>query len=256
MNKKESRSLTIAIMSIFFLMAGIGAITPGLQSIADAFPTVPFNTILLANTLPSLFIIPASFLAGTVAGSRIKYRTLILGGILLFTCGGAAPIILDNFTLILVTRAIFGIGLGLITPLGNALILNFFEGQARANLLGAGNVSLNAGGIVLQLLGGFLAAINWRYTFLSHLFGLISLVIVYILLKEPEKVERPAERKTPVPKAVYFYSLLLMLMFLFTFPLMLSMSSIISEEGLGDASAAAVVLSMFTVGGTVAGLVF
>jgi hypothetical protein len=45
--------------------------------------------------------------------------------------------------MILVSRAFFGIGAGLCGPLGGALILKFFEGQQRANMLGISNVVTN-----------------------------------------------------------------------------------------------------------------
>ena len=49
-------------------------------------------------------------------------------GHIAFSLAGAAPIFMSNFTTILVARALFGVGLGIIMPLGN-LVLAFYEGQ-------------------------------------------------------------------------------------------------------------------------------
>ncbi|HHX77080.1 MAG TPA: MFS transporter, partial [Firmicutes bacterium] len=166
------------------------------------------------------------------------------------------PYYLSNFTLILVMRAIFGIGLGLLTPLGNALILGIFEGEARASMLGIGNVVSTLGGILLKLMAGFLAAIHWRYMFLTHLLGLVTLVAGILFLKEPEKVEQSAGLKVKLPGAVYLYGTVMALIFMALSPVLLGVSTIIIGEGLGDASDSAIVLAMFTTGAMTAGALF
>lgn len=146
----SKKLVTIAVMSVFFIAMGIGTITPAIQSIAEAFPEIGFSTILLVSTLPSLFIIPSTYIAGMVVGTKVGYRPLLIAGVLLFSLAGAAPYILtSSFAIILVTRALFGIGLGVIMPLGNALILSLYEGQERANMLGLSGVVMNLGGIAL-----------------------------------------------------------------------------------------------------------
>jgi len=250
--------VTIAVMSVFFLTMGVGTVTPAIQSVAEAFPELSFSTILLVSTLPSLFIIPSTYISGMVAGNKIGYRPLLLIGILLFSLAGAAPYILTaSFAVILVARAIFGIGLGIISPLGNALILSLYEGQERANMLGLSGVVMNLGGIALQLLGGILAAIRWNYAFLAHLLGIVSLLMVMFMLPEPEKrEEEKVQEKIVIPGSVYLISLLFGIAIMANYPLLVNMSTIISTSNLGDAASAGVVLSMFTVGGMIAGAIF
>ena len=124
-----------AIMSIFCLCMGVGTITPALNTIMQAFPDLPISTIYLASTLPSLTVIPATIVAGMLAGDKAKYKTLAIIGIVIFILGGVAPYFSDNFTVILIERAVFGIGLGIISPLGNALILlDDVQTSGRSNL--------------------------------------------------------------------------------------------------------------------------
>jgi len=257
---KNKTIVSFAVMSVFFIAMGIGTITPAIQNIAEAFPDIAFSTILLVSTLPSLTIIPATLFAGAVAGNKMKYRTLLLIGILLFVVAGVAPAFLGNFTAILISRAVFGIGLGIISPLGNALILGLFEGQARANMLGLSGVVMNIGGIAFQMLGAILCAINWRYAFYAHALGALSLIVVFFLLPEPEKVEQPAggasAPKAKMPGSVYLISLLFGLAMMLNYPMMVNMSTIIITGNLGNAASAGAVLSMFTVGGMVAGVLF
>ncbi len=252
----SQRTVTVAIMSVFFIAMGIGTITPAIQDIAEAFPHLGFSTILLASTLPSLFIIPSSILAGMAAGSKVGYRTLLIWGTLLFSLAGAAPIFMSNFTTILVARALFGIGLGIIMPLGNALVLAFYEGQERANMLGLGGVMMNIGGIVLQLLGGFFSSIRWNLAFLPHLIGLVTLIMVMFMLPEPEKKEQVIVEKATIPWSVYLIAIIFGVVTMLNYPALVNMSTIIITGNLGDAASAGIVLSLFTVGGMVAGAVF
>lgn len=253
---ENKKTVTLAVMSIFFIAMGIGTITPAIQNIAEAFSHINFSTILLVSTLPSLFLIPSTALTGVVAGNQVSYRTLLIVGILLFVAAGAAPAFMTSFTMILVARAFFGIGLGTLAPLGNAIILSLYEGQERANMLGLSGVVMNLGGIVLQLLGGYLCSFKWSYAFLAHLLGIISLVMVMFMLPEPEKKEHQAQEKISIPPAVYFISILFGIAMMLNYPLLVNMSTIIITDNLGDAASAGFVLSMFTVGGMIAGAIF
>lgn len=255
MNKNKNL-VTIAVMSIYFIAMGIGTITPAIQNIAEAFPQIDFTTILLVSTLPSLFIIPSTVLAGMLAGNKMRYRTLLIIGILLFVIAGTAPAFMNDFTAILISRAVFGIGLGIISPLGNALILKLFDGQERANMLGLSTIVMNIGGIVLQMLGAILCSINWHYAFLAHLLGIISLVIVLFMLPEPEREVQAAGEKIKMPTVIYIISLLFGIATMLNYPMLVNMSTIIITGNLGNAASAGVVLSMFTVGGMVAGAIF
>jgi MFS family permease len=155
-----------------------------------------------------------------------------------------------------VARALFGIGLGVLAPLGNAMILNLYDGQERANMLGLSGVVMNLGGIILQLLGGYLCSFKWSYAFLAHLLGIISLVMVMFMLPEPEKKAEAVAEKISIPSAVYVISILFGISMMLNYPMLVNMSTIIITDNLGDAAAAGIVLSMFTVGGMIAGAIF
>lgn len=247
---------SFSLMSVFFVAMGVGTITPALQNLAEAFPEVPFTTVLMLSTLPSLFIIPFTIIAGAVAGTKIGFKPLLIVSLFLFIIGGAAPYFMSDFNTILVSRAVFGIGLGILTPLGNAIVMKLFDGQQRANMLGLGTVIMNVGGIVLQLLAGILCSINVKYTWLAHLLAILSLVIVILFLPEPEKDVRAAGEKVKMPGGVYLLSTVFGIFFMLMYPMLLNMSTIIISSGLGNAAAAGTVLSMFTVGGMISGALF
>lgn len=254
---KNKSILKIIVLSVYFVGMAIGTVTPALASIAAAFPSIPFTTLLLVSTLPTLISVPATLISGRLAGGAVKYKTLLVGGMILFLIGGIAPYFISSFGGILALRAVFGVGLGIVAPLGGALIIAFFDGDDRAKMMGLSGVIGNIGGIIFQLLGGIAASIMWNISFLVHGIGIVTLLLV-LFLPEPEKAPAPqaGEAAPKMPSIVYMYSGGLLVTMMLVYPLLVNMSSIILAGGMGDASVAALVLTMFTVSGMLAGVVF
>ncbi|MEL1134167.1 MFS transporter [Desulfitobacterium sp. THU1] len=257
--KKQSLAL-LAIFSFAFIAMGVGTITPAIASIAAAFPSVGFSTILLVSTIPSLVSIPVAIIGGSIAGKSVKYRTLVIFATIVFVIGGVVPYFLDNFITILVSRAFFGLGLGLIMPLNTSLIFNLIPPDKQANIMGINGVVMNIGGIVLQLLGGVFASIAWNYSFLAHALGLITLLLVILFLPEPKKHQFPAgaeasQEKLKLPGSIYGWALVFLIVTILDFPSLTNMSFVLQTIG-ANSSVAGIVLMFMTVGGMLAGTVF
>ncbi|MGE4354470.1 MAG: MFS transporter [Oscillospiraceae bacterium] len=253
--KKVSTLGTIAIMSMFFIAMGFTVVTPAMAKFAEAFPN---NNFVLISTLPTLFIVIGTFLSGSVAGKKLSYKTLAVTGSLLFLIGGVAPAYISGFNAILVCRAVFGLGIGFMIPLGNALVIGNFEGQKRASLLGYGTLFMNFGGILFQMLGGILADINWQMTFWAHTLVIFALIFSF-LLPEPPKADTAQTASAPkekLGKPVWVIALLLLIYNMINYPIMMNLSILFIERNAGGATAAATALSLFTVAGCVAGLLF
>lgn len=257
-NKSSSGSLKLAaIFSIFFLMPGVVVVNPAMAKFAATFPE--YNFALIA-TMPTLTILVSTLWAGSVAGKSLKYRTLAVMGCVLFIVGGTAPAFLNNFIAIIACRAVFGIGVGLLTPLSNGLIIGLYEGQKQAAYLGYGTLFINGGAVLLQMFGGALAEIDWHFVFYAHLLGIISLVLVFFL-PEPQNLEGPQARNTKgkmekVAFGVYALGILFFVYSLLSFPIMVNMALLFQVKAAGGAAIAATALSLFTVGGALGGLAF
>lgn len=258
MNDKRQSFVLLAIFSLGFLAFGIGTITPAIATIGAAFPTISFSTLLLVSTIPALISIPVSIIAGSVAGKSVKYRTLVLFATFVFSIGGVVPYFLHDFTQILIARGLFGVGLGLIMPLNSALIFNLVPSDKQASVMGMNSVIMNIGGIVLQLLGGVLAAVSWNFSFLAHALGIITFIIVLIYLPEPQKVEMSAgatPEKLKMPVSVFGWCILFGILTILDYPSLTNMSSVLLTIK-ANAAVAGVVLMFMTVGGMAAGAVF
>lgn len=259
-NQKTYSPLQLAaLMALFFTAMGVAAVSPAMAKLAAHFSGYDYALI---STMPTLFIVPSTLWAGAAAGKTVSYRTLSTVGIALFLVGGLAPFFLpDSFVLLLVCRAVFGVGAGLRASLGNALVMRCYSGKKQTAMLGYGTLVTNLGGIVFQMAGGALAELGWNYTFLAYLFGVLALGLVFF---QPEPREPGPRPETPAAgegrpvwrRAVAVITLLTFLHQLFSYPVLMNMSLLFEAKGAGGATAAAAALSLFTVGGCAVGFAF
>ncbi|MFZ7120340.1 MAG: MFS transporter [Eubacteriaceae bacterium] len=258
MNKKFF--MTIAVLSLSFVVMLPNAVTPAIANLAMAFPDVSQAIIMMLATIPSLMMVPGNLIAGALTPKVISYRGMLIFAFSLMTFSGIAPFFLNNFYLILIMRALFGVSLGLIAPLGPGLMFGLFEKSTVATLMGLTSVVMNCGGILYTMLGGILCVISWQHTFLTHVIVLLVLAIVIIWLPNPPSAPiSETDNSIPkfkMPKAIWGIALGFGLMMLIMMPLLLNMSIIIVGEGIGNAASAGFVLTMNTVGGMIAGLIF
>lgn len=255
--KRISPIGTAAIMCLFLVSMGFTVVTPAMATLGAHYAGKDVTWI---STLPTLFTVIGTALAGSVMGKKVKYRTLAIASGLLYVIGGCAPALFDNYAGMLVCRALLGFGLGLMSPLGNALIVGNYKGQKQASLLGYGTLFMNAGGIILQMLGGALADMNWQLVFWGHAFGLVGLIMAFFLPEPNAPTVAPETEKTgkkeKMSSAVWIIAILFVIFNVLNYPIMLNISTLFVMRDAGTAAAAATSLSLYTVAGCVAGLVF
>ena len=252
--KKISGIGTFAILSLYLVSMGFTVVTPAMATLAGHFEG---KDVSWFSTLPTLFIVIGTFVAGQLMGKKLSCKSMAIIGTLIALIFGCAPALFDNYTGTLICRAAFGFGMGFMSPLGNALIVGNFEGQKQASLLGYGTLCMNGGGIVLQMLGGMLAAKSWQLTFWGHLFMVIALIMAFFL---PELPKAPAGNenapKEKLGSAVWLIAIMLLVYNILSFPVMMNLSVLFVQRGAGDATVAATTLSLYTVFGCIAGFLF
>ena len=204
--KKFLIKASILSISLLTVMAS-AAISPALAGIRRAFSATDPTLIKLVLTLPSLLIIPFSLLCGWLV-QRMKKRNILLIGLVIYFLGGVGGAFAHSITQLLIIRALFGIGVGLIIPLSTSLIADFYEGLDRAKMMGySGSVS-HFGGVVFLLFSGWLTAISWRYAFGVYALSLLIFLMIFLWLPEPE-MKRPAGLvKSKLPAGVYLCAVL------------------------------------------------
>lgn len=245
---------TILSISLLTVMSG-AAVAPALARIATAFPGVSPTSIKLILTLPAIFIILFSLVAGQLS-RRFSKRRLLVCGLIIYLMGGVAGGLATRFELLLAARGVLGIGVGLIMPLSTGLIADFFVGDERARMMGYSAAASNLGGIFATLLSGVLAVYSWRYSF--GVYGASLAVLLLALLFLPESGTRTVRRedRSRLPNAVYGWALSAFLLMLGFYAIPVNLAIFLEQNALGDASAAGVTIAIVTACGFVAGLSF
>ncbi len=175
-------TVAILLMAAMTIMAN-ATISPSLPGLREHFADVPEIETLagLLLTLPSLAILLTAGLWGSAA-DRIDRQKLLLASGLLYAIGGTSGLWAQSFGMMLFGRAILGLGVAGTMTLTMTWGIDLFHGPARARFLGRQGAAMSAGGIVVSVLGGALAALHWRGAFGVYLVVLpVMLVGLYAL---------------------------------------------------------------------------
>jgi MFS family permease len=229
MNSKMLKP-TILSVSLLTIMAS-AAVAPALGKIRLAFPAANATLIKLVLTLPPLIIIPFSLLSGWLV-YRIKKKTLMITGLLIYLIAGCGGGFARSITELLVIRAILGIGVGLIMPLSTTLVGDFFQGPARSKMMGLAASVQNLGGVIFQIVAGYLAVISWRYSFGVYSMALVILVLIMAWLPEPPRAtaQQAQKPKSRLPIGVYFCAFLCVLNMIVFFSVPTNMAILLETE--------------------------
>jgi len=177
MNKIKVSILSIALLII---MTGAAA-SPVLADISGHFPEVDPLLVRMVVTLPALMIIPFSFLTGSLA-KKYRKKSLALIGLAGYVVGGLAGGLADSMAGILLFRALLGASVGILSPLANGLIADYFFDAERTKMMGYSAAANNLGGGLATIMAGLLATLHWRYAFSIYGVALFSLLLVLFFL--------------------------------------------------------------------------
>ena len=252
-------SLTIGIMSLFFLGMSLGSITPAMNKLTEFYGAqgIPMTTVMYVTSLPQLTSVAGSLIAGVIAGKKLPFKTCGIFGILLILIGGIAPSLVTGFAALLATRMVFGVGFGFIMVLGNPLISAFYSGDAKAKILSVSTFVSFGGAVVMQLLCGVLTDIGLNYAYLTHLVAIPPLMLVITMLKEPPKVQAGSQGKKsgPLSGRVVFIAVIFGLVTMFVMPLYINLAIFVWQAN-SLSTVAAVVQVLYSIGNMLGGLCF
>ncbi|HWQ74621.1 MAG TPA: MFS transporter [Syntrophomonas sp.] len=211
--KNNNRTLTkLAIICLSLTDCGTGATTAALPTISAGLPGVPFSLIQWIASVPVLMIGFAPTLCYAPLVRIMKKRSILYIGVILFMIGGLGPAWLNfNIYIILVQRAILGLGIGILTPMGIDLIYDFYKGHEQRTMIGFSGACIGLSGMLFTMIGGFLCQIDWTYTFYAYFAAVIFFAVAIAFLPEPEKRVEPAaddngpKVKAKLPGSVFFY---------------------------------------------------
>ncbi len=166
----------------------IVSLVPNLPQLFQRFGQLPHAGLLvpMVLTIPSLCIALLSTAIGALS-DRIGRRPVLLVSLAIFMTVGLLPVFMNDLTAVLLTRLPVGIAEAGIIATQNAMLGDYFEGQARERWLGVVSLvnPILAGAFVLA--GGVLGAASWHLPFLLYLVGLPMLIWSFVSLFEPAR---------------------------------------------------------------------
>jgi MFS family permease len=146
----------------------------------------------------SLAYVTAGLPLGHLA-DRGNRRTLLIGGVLVWSAATVAAGFADSFATLAITRAGVGIGEAVLTPVAISMIADLFAPQRRAlptsifstvgAAMGSGSLIIGGGAVWLaERLGADLGIEAWRLTFIIVAVpGLLGAIAFAIAVPEPER---------------------------------------------------------------------
>lgn len=257
--KKYSKMLIPSILSVSVLtIMAPTAVSPALAAIRDAFPHISETQAKLVLTLPTLVMMPVGLYSARLT-ARIDKKKLLLTGMTLFLIFGVAGGFVNDFRLLLLMRLLFGVGLGIMTPLSTSLIFDFApDTNKRSKLLGIQGSFNQLGGLLFMSLSGVLASVSWRYSFLCYAFVVISIVLTALFMPSippmaPKKAGVGA-KKSKMNKKIFVLAFFAMMIFACYFVINTDLALFMDVEGIGDAKECGYALSLMRIPAIIAGV--
>lgn len=231
-HQTSSKQLMVSILSLSLLtvMAG-AAVAPALGVIQAYFADSNPLFVQMVISVPAIFIVITNFFFPRLCRT-FGAKTLVLGGLLLYTVGGCIAGAFSHIGLVLVMRALVGIGVGIIMPLSTGLLAFYFKPGEQEGLMGYSSAMNQMGGVVATLLSGLLANISWRASFLVYLMGLISIVLCLTFLPNDKVVQEGPQGKQKKTSDIfkenytYIVAMFLLMTTFFVYPANFAMETV------------------------------
>jgi MFS family permease len=163
------------------VMAG-SIITPVLNFIRVGLNVDPASVGLIITT-HGLFVALFSPLVGNLI-DRVGTKKPFVFGLVLYGLAGGSGLFITSYWLLIVSRAILGIGVAAILNSITVTILNLYREAGRNKIMGWRGSANSFGGIIWPLIGGLLGGFSWHLPFAVYLLGIPLGFLVLITVPE------------------------------------------------------------------------
>ncbi len=207
--------VAILSLSLLTVMAG-AAVAPALSVIQEYFNREPAVIVKLIISMPALCIALTNlFFARLCRIFRAKTLTLIgLSMYVVFCCLAGAC---SNIYMVLVCRALLGVGVGIIMPMSTGLITYFFTKDKQDALMGYSSSMNMMGGVVATLIAGGLAMVSWRLSFAVYLMGFVSIIPVAMWMPNEKIISDSRDKHEGGTFRKYYPYIICMFLLMLTF---------------------------------------
>lgn len=186
--KKNDSTLIMIAIFISTFMTSIEA-----TIVTTALPTIisDLHGLSLQSWVFSVYLLTSAIstpIYGKLADTIGRKKIFILG-IFLFLVGSFLCGIASNIQILIVFRAIQGLGAGAIMPITFTIIADLFTYEQRSNRIAFNNTAWGISALFGPIVGGFIVEqINWHWIFFINLpLGLIVLIIIGFIYQDQKQ---------------------------------------------------------------------
>src|SRR3954462_12816594 len=201
--KKKSGELSkqkwaiLSLSSIPLVMTlGNSMLIPVLPAMEKELSITSFQTsmIITVYSIVAIFLIPvAGYISDHIGRKKVIIPSLLIAAIGGLISGWAAWKLADAYWVILVGRALQGVGAAGAMPIVLPLVGDMFKSEDDvSSCLGLIETSNTFGKVLSPILGAFLAGFIWFLPFFSiPVFCALSVIMITFLVKCPKTSEKP-----------------------------------------------------------------
>ena len=177
-------------------------VSPVLNQVGQAYPTVPTSLVQMLVTAPALTSMAVALAAGWLV-TKIPKKRLVLLGCLVMGALGIAPMAGGGFGMLLLSRLLMGAGMGLLMSLSTAIIADYFDGAERTAVMGLQGAGAGGGVLLASLLGGMAGKTDFRGIYPLHLIAFVYLAGIALCLPESESTPPKQGEKLTLNRQVF-----------------------------------------------------
>ncbi|HLG87299.1 MAG TPA: MFS transporter [Alphaproteobacteria bacterium] len=212
----------------------------------------------MVMTMPAVGVLLGGLIGGPVV-ERLGVRTTLLAALGLYAAAGSSGLFLDGLWPLLASRFLMGVAVTSLSTSVMLLVGAWFEGPARARLLGLQQTCGGIASVAALLVSGALANwAGWRAPFAIYLAALAVLAVAAVVI--PSNAVRPAERSRaadikPLLALWPIYALQLPL-FLAYFMTSVQFAFLLQADGVSNNLTRAIVIAVGVLAGAGSGAVY
>jgi len=178
--------VTFVVTSIALFMVSLDnlVVTTALPTIKESLGASLSQLQWTVNAYTLTFAV--FLLTGAALGDRFGRKRIFTGGVVLFTAGSAAAALAPTGDLLVLARAIQGVGAAFVTPLTLTILSAAVPAERRGLALGAWGAITGLAIALGPLVGGAIAeGLSWQWIFWINVpIGIALVPLAYLLLAE------------------------------------------------------------------------
>lgn len=202
-HSKRWMVMLAVFIATFMTSVEVTIVTTALPSIISELHGLAYQSWIMSAYLLTTAITTPIY--GKLADS-IGRKRVFQWGVIMFTLGSLFSGLSANIYLLIVSRALQGIGAGAVLPLTFTIIADYYSFEERARILALNNTAWGLSALIGPALGGFLVdTLSWHWVFFVNVpLGLIVSGLIWFSYHEQK---RQSEKLALDRQGIIFLSL-------------------------------------------------